>query len=72
MKFFFARETTSCDAAIASCHRFASCALFREEKFQEKPLGPEYICASSGIILAKELVEQEENRKTERVNEADE
>ena len=72
MKFFFARETASCDAAIASCHRFASRSLLREEKLQEKPLGPEYICASSGKILATELAEQEENTKTERVNVADE
>ena len=56
MTVFFARETSS----------------FREEKLQEKPLGPDYICASSGKFLATELAEQEENRKTERENEADE
>jgi len=42
------------------------------ESLQEKTLGPEYICASSGKILAAELAEQEENRETERENEADE
>ena len=72
MTVFFARETASCEAAIASCHRFASRSLFREEKLQEKPLGSDYICASSGKVLATELAEQEENRKTERENEADE
>ena len=69
---FFARETASREAAIASCHRFASRSLFCEENFQEKLLGPEYICASSGKILAAELGEQQENTKTERVNVADE
>ena len=72
LKFFFARETASREAAIASCHRFASRSLFCEENFQEKLLGPEYISASSGKILAAELAEQEENTKTERVNVADE
>ena len=70
--FLRERDTPSREAAIASCHRFASRSLFCEENFQEKLLGPEYISASSGKILAAELAEQEENPKTERVNVADE
>ena len=45
---------------------------FAKKNFKKKPLGPEYICASSGKSLATELAEQEENRKTEGENEADE